>query len=371
MTVDDTPTRGAAERLEWLGATSWRLLGVIALVTIVGIGIAALSGLVIPLVIAGVVGILSVPLVDRLEERGVPRRLAAVGVMTALVAVFVGAFVVAADGIADQSSQIRVQVAAGIDAIGNWLADRDVELTSGQDGYDDIVEFGKQVLPGAASYLSSVFNSVLSFLFGTFLSLFILYYLLADWTPITNWVSRHLGVPARVGASIIDDAASVMRRNFYALTISSLIVAAIIGVTMLILGLPLAFTVTLVTFITAYVPYIGAVVSGTFGFLVALGAGDTTDAIILLLVILVAQNGVQTVVGNKLTSDQLSIHPLPAFLATLVGASVAGLFGAILATPLMALSIAVGVRLRAERGAEHDAGAEARTDTDQLDVPAG
>jgi len=343
------PTTPAGERLEWLGATSWRLLGIIALSVIVGVGIAALSGLMIPLLIASVVGILAVPLVDRLEAKGVPRRLAAVAVMAALVAVFVGAFVIAVDGIADQSSQITAQVSAGIDAIGGWLADLDVDSVDGQGGYDDFVDFGKQLLPGAASYLSSVFNSVLSFLFGAFLSLFILYYLLADWTPITTWVSRHLGVPTRVGVEILDDAASVMRRNFYALTISSLIVAAIIGTTMVLLGLPLAFTVTLVTFITAYVPYIGAVVSGSFGFLVALGSGDTSDAVILLIVILVAQNGVQTLVGNKLTSDQLSIHPLPAFLATLVGASVAGLFGAILATPLLALTIAVAVRLRAER----------------------
>ncbi len=347
MTVEDSATPGGA-RLAWLGATSWRLLGIIILVTIVGVGVAALSGLVIPLLISSVVGILAVPLVDRLETARVPRRLGAVIVMLALLGVFIGAFVIAIDGIADQSTQIRVQVEAGLSAVGDWLADLDVELT-GAGAYDDITDFGKRILPGAASYLSSVFNGLLSFLFGALLSLFILYYLLADWTPITIWVGRHRGVPTRVGMSILDDAASVMRRNFYALTISSLIVAAIIGTTMVILGLPLAFTVTLVTFITAYVPYIGAVVSGSFGFLVALGTGDTADAIILLIVILVAQNGVQTVVGNKLTSDQLSIHPLPAFLVTLVGATVAGLFGAILATPLLALTIAVGLRLRTER----------------------
>lgn len=347
MTVEN-PTSPGGARLVRLGAASWRLLGIIILAVLVSVAIAALSGLVIPLIIATVIGILAVPLVDRLEDRGVSRRLAAVGVMVALVVVLVGSFVIAALGIADQSGQIRVQVTAGIQAVGDWLADLDVQWGAGEERYDELVQFGKEVLPGAASYLTSVFNGVLSFLFGAFLSLFILYYLLADWTPITTWVSRHIAVPDRVGMSIIDDAGSVMRRNFYALTISSLIVSAIIGVTMLLLGLPLVFTVTLVTFITSYIPYLGAVVSGAFGFLVALGSGGTTEALILLVVILVAQNAVQTVVGNKLTSDQLSIHPLPAFLATLVGATVAGLFGAILATPLLALTIAVGLRLRTE-----------------------
>ena len=357
MTVDDAADPSARERLEQFGVTSWRLLGIIGLAVVVSVAIAALSGLVIPLIIATVIGILAVPLVDLLEDRGMPRRIAALLVMVVLVVVIVGAFVIAAVGIADQSGQITIQMAAGIEALGDWLVDLDVQWADGEERYDELVQFGKELLPGAASYLTSVFNGVLSFVFGAFLSLFILYYLLADWTTITKWVGRHVGVPAHVGMSIIDDAGSVMRRNFYALTISSLIVSAIIGVTMLLLDLPLVFTVTLVTFVTSYIPYLGATVSGAFGFLVALGSGGATDAFILLAVILIAQNGVQSLVGNKLTSDQLSIHPLPAFLATLVGATVAGLFGAILATPLLALTIAIGLRLKAERG--HTAVADA------------
>ena len=100
---------------------------------------------------------------------------------------------------------------------------------------------------------------------------------------------------------------------------SSAIVAVIIGVAMAVLGLPLAATIALVTFITAYVPYLGAIFSGAFAFLIALGSGGAEEAFLVLVVVLVAQNVVQTAVLTKLTSDRLRIHPMVSFASTIVG----------------------------------------------------
>lgn len=69
----------------------------------------------------------------------------------------------------------------------------------------------------------------------------------------------------------------------------------------------------------------------------ALGAGGTTHAVILLIVILVLQNVVQTVVGNRLTSSSLSLHPIAALISTIVGASLAD------AAVADAVVVAVGV----------------------------
>ncbi len=104
--------------------------------------------------------------------------------------------------------------------------------------------------------------------------------------------------------------------------------AVLIGATMLVLGLPLAFTVALVTFATSYIPYLGAIFSATFACLVAIGSGSLTQAFVLLVVILVVQNVVQTVMSTKLTSDRLSLHPIASLVSTIVGASLGGLFGA-------------------------------------------
>ena len=115
------------------------------------------------------------------------------------------------------------------------------------------------------------------------------------------------------------------------------------------LGLPLAATIALVTFITAYVPYLGAIFSGAFAFLIALGSGGADEAFLVLVVVLVAQNVVQTVVQTKLTSDRLRIHPMVNFASTIVGASLAGIVGATLSAPAVAIVMRSAGRLRVLR----------------------
>lgn len=144
---------------------------------------------------------------------------------------------------------------------------------------------------------------------------------------------------------IIDDAVSVVRRGFGALIITSLVTSAVIGAAMLVLGLPLVLTVVVVTFLTSYIPYLGAILSGGFVFLIALGSGSVSDAIVMLVVVLIAQNVIQTIVGNRLTSDRLQLHPLPSIISSVCGVAIAGLLGAMLSAPVLALALAVARRL--------------------------
>ncbi len=175
---------------------------------------------------------------------------------------------------------------------------------------------------------------------------FLLHFILADWERLRGWVASHLGVPSDLGYEIVDDATTVIRRGFSALTVSSVTTAVIIGLTMVILGLPLAFTVALVTFVTSFIPYLGAIFSALFEFLVALGASGLTEALVLLVVILVVQNVVQTVMITKLTSDRLSIHPIASLISTIVGASLAGKLGATPSAPVLAMTIRIAQRVR-------------------------
>jgi predicted PurR-regulated permease PerM len=312
--------------------------------TVYGV-LATLSGFLVPLTIAAVIGILASPIVDLLQRYRVPRPLGAVLVMLALSGVIVGSLAISIRGVIDQSDEIRQQLTAGIDALNTWLADIDIDLGVAGERVDQAGAAGIDWIGGLASYATTIFSGVMAFLVGTFLSLFFIYYVLADWHRLRNWVGANLGVPEDLGAAIVDDVTALVRRGFYALSASSLVTAVLIGGTMVILDLPLAFTVALVTFVTSYIPYLGAIFSGTFGFLVALGAGGTTEAIILLVVILVVQNVVQTVVGNRLTSSSLSLHPIAALISTIVGAALAGLIGAMLSAPVLAAIIAIHKRV--------------------------
>lgn len=349
MIAPEPPSGSEVFRTRWIhewGRVGWSITGIAVAAVVIYLAFAAVSGLVVPLVISLVIGVLGVPLVDRLERMRVPRRIAAVLFMVTVFVVVGGAFGLAIEGIVDQGDQVSDFVAAGVDVIGRWLADLDAELPSGSSMVDSGGSMGGRLLPGAAGLVGSVFSSAMAFLVGTLLASIMLYYILVDWETIRTWLGEHLNMPSEVGAEIVDDSTAIVRQGFYALTLSSLAVATLIGVTMAILGIPLVFTVTIVTFVTSYIPYLGAVLSGAFAFLVALGASGFEDAVILLIVILIVQNIVQTVVGNKLTSDRLRVHPIASLSATLVGATVAGLLGAMLSSLVLAIVLAVMKRVR-------------------------
>jgi predicted PurR-regulated permease PerM len=329
------------------GSSAWNLIGLIVFAGLAMFIWGALSSVTVPLTIAVWVGILASPLVDLMQRHHVPRPLGAFVVMIGLVVVFFGSIYIAVVGVIDQSDEISSQLTAGLDELNTWLSDHRDLVDDPSGAASNAVEMTGQLIGGLASYASSIFSGLIAFLMGGFFALFFLYYVLSDWDRLSDWVGRHLGVHEELGRGIIDDTTNLTRRAFYALTLSSVVTAVLIGLTMVLLDLPLAFVVAIVTFVTSYIPYLGAIFSGVFGFLVALGAGGMTDAIILLVVILVVQNIVQTVVGNRLTSSQLSLHPIASLIATLVGAAVAGLLGAILAAPALAVALAIRRRVRA------------------------
>jgi len=332
--------------LQRWGLSSLWLLAILAVASIVYAALAEISGIVVPLVIATVIGMLATPLVDALERIRIPRPLGAVLVLIGILVVVIGSAAIAVNGVIDQGDEISTQLTAGLESIDGWLQDLDVDAGVADERLDQAKQFGVDLIPGLASWFTSAFSGVVSFLAGCFMALFLLYFILVDWEKLRAWIGGHLGVPADLGCAAVDDATTVIRQGFSALTASSFVTAVIIGLTMLVLDLPLAFTVALVTFATSYIPYLGAVFSGAFAFLVALGAGGLTQALVLLAVILVVQNLVQTVVTTKLTSDRLSLHPIASLISTIVGVALAGLLGATLSAPVLAMTIRISRRVR-------------------------
>ncbi|MEN8040544.1 MAG: AI-2E family transporter [Actinomycetota bacterium] len=332
------------------GRSAWAFVGIVAAAATIYFALAYLSGLVIPLVIAAVIGMLFTPVVDRVE-RYVPRSIASGLVLIGLIGLGYWTTAVTVTGIVEQAPEIGKQIRSGLEAFVAWLANLGWDIADPEQIVNELEEILSSMLPGLASLVGSAFTTVAAFLAGTLMALFFLYFVLADWAQLSGWVGRHLGVAPDLGEAMVEDTVWSMRQYFYVLTLSSLITAVVTGVTMVALGLPLAFTVAVVTFITSYVPYLGAIFSGSFAFLIALGAGGVGDAIIILLVILVVQNVVQPLVNAKLTESALHIHPVVVFGSTIVGAAVAGILGATLSAPIVAMLVAIHKRIANARKA--------------------
>jgi predicted PurR-regulated permease PerM len=330
------------------GLRSWLLVGVLALATAVLWLLSQVSGFVVPLVISAVLGAIFAPLVDRLHGRGVPRSGGALLVLLGLTAVVVGSIWLVVAGVLQQAPQIGAQVTAGLDTLSSWLGSHGVDIGSGAAATDQVGSATGQALGGVAAALSSTFSGVMSIGIGAAIGAFLVYYVLVDWDGLTRWVGAHIGLDADTGAEIVADSAVAVRRYFWALTLSAVVTAVLIGGTAWLLGVPLAFTIAVVTLVTSYVPYLGAIVSGAFATLIALGSNGLDTAITILLVILVVQNIVQTIVLVRLAGTALSLHPIVVLGATIIGAALAGILGAALSSPAVAVAIMVRRRLAAD-----------------------
>lgn len=331
----------------WLsraGTASWLTLGILLLLVVAYLGLAQLSGLIVPLVIAVVIGMIFHPVVDRLQAVGVPRMFGAVIVLIALAVLAGLAVWLSVRGVVDQYDLIVQQAQQGWLVVEDWLAQQGISVANLQSYWDQLSGSGGST-GGAAGLIQAGFSSFAAFLIGLFVAVFLLYYLLKDWHQVRDWLAGHLALPQELGSGLIEDATTAIRQYFSGLAVTALPVSVIIGVSMWVLGLPLAFTVAVVTFITSFIPYLGAILSGAFTVLVALGAGGLTDGLIMLVVVIITQNLVQTLLLTKITSDRLALHPIVNLASTIVGATLAGIVGATLSAPIVAMLVAARRRV--------------------------
>ncbi len=337
-------------QLRAAGIRAWAIVGIVAVAVVAYTAFSTFSTFILPLIVAAVLGIIFEP-VASLFARFMPRQVAS---LLVLVGIFVLAIVIVAVvviAIVDQGSEIVDQTQAAIDTGRNWLADQGITVVVIDDVQAQLSDFVDEVLPGLLSYVPGAFSGISSFLVGAFIALFILYYVIAEWETLTSWVGSNLGVPQDLGEGIVEDATRSFRDYFYVLTVASLPVAGMVWLAAVLMSVPLGFTIALVTFVTSYVPYIGALISSVFALLIAFGAGGIVPALVMLTVILVAQNVVQPIVQRQMERNALDLHPIAGFGSTIIGSVLFGIIGATLSAPFVAMAMRVRERVQAfERG---------------------
>jgi len=201
--VEDRQRLAVQRRDAWLRRWAMRSVYVVAIAAaaaVVYVALSAISGLVVPLIVSTVIAMLFAPLTDRLE-RFMPRTLAAGVVLVVLIAVAVGAFVVAVEGVVDQAPEIGQRLAAGIEEVGDWLDGQGWTSNDAELVVDDLGGMWTSAVPGAATYLSTVFSSVAAFAVGTLVAVFLLYFGLKDLHQLSDWVAGNMWVAKESGAT--------------------------------------------------------------------------------------------------------------------------------------------------------------------------
>ena len=337
--------------LRRVGLTSWLLLGIAGAVALAAFLLALTQGITIPLVVAVIVGAVFVPWVDGLQKWRVPRWLGSLIVLVILLAIVSGTIALVVQGIVNNAQDIGQELKAGVAQLGDMLADAGLDEDLPSQIREQVVSSGDFVTGGVVGTIVSELAGAASFLLGAFIALNILFFLMKDAPTISAWLQAH--VKGIVATTLVSDSARSLRAYFRGKTIVASASAVTVYLGALLLGVPLAVSIGLVTFFTSYIPYLGAIIAGAFAVLLALGEGGIPLALGILLLVIFANAVIENLVTPLAVGATLRLHPLVILVVTILGGVVAGFVGVTLAAPLTAIGIEVVAKLR-EAGAFDD-----------------
>lgn len=349
--VDTDPTHqpaawqvpmGVRTASEW----SWRMIIIAAAVLGALWLFAYFSEVTVPIIIAMLLTALLMP-ITRFLARVIPRGAAAGLTVLGTLAVIIGALSFVGSQFSSQFSDISTQVGQGIDEIRSWFR-TSFGLTDSQvDGWIDKAR--EQLSSGGGSLGETAAQAGLTvthLVAGFFISMFALFFFLYDGERIWAWVVRLF---PRTSRDRVHSSGVIAWGQLSAFTRATILVAAVdalgIGIVAGLLGVPFASGVAVLVFFGAFIPVIGAAISGAVPVLLALVALGPVQALIMLGGVIAVQQLESHVLQPFLLGRAVRVHPLAVILGIAGGVVAAGILGALIAVPLVAVLNAVGHHL--------------------------
>ncbi|MFC6018479.1 AI-2E family transporter [Plantactinospora solaniradicis] len=321
------------------------------------------------------------PVSSRLRRHRVPPALAALAALLLLLGLLGGAVVLIWRLTADQFSDLAQQLDQGLDRTRDFLTSALPVSREQLDQWAGRVQSGLQKsAPDPISGAATVAEAA----GGLLLVLVLLFFLLKDGRPMWRWV---LGWTSEGIRRRTERAGRAGWRTLGAYTRGTMMIAAIdaigIGIALVVLRVPLALPLTVITFLGGFVPIIGATVAGSIAVLVALAAKGPTTALLVLAAVITVQQLEGNLLEPLIMKRQVRLHPVVVLIAVTAGTLLGGIVGAFVSVPITAViynvvsTIATDRRSRAAPGTadgpgeNSDAADEAGGNSDAADGSGG
>ena len=300
----------------------------------------------VPLIVAALVSTQLLPLIAWATGRGVPRGLAIAGSLIGVVLISAGLAWLFGDALFGNLGGVGEDISEGADEVVTWLRDNNAWVEEHEDAIRD---FLKGILPAAKDAAGGVVTGLLGGLAlaaqlvsGALLMFVFLLYILTSGDEIWAWIQSRFGAGRNdrvtVGGAAAWSAAGGYIRG---IALVALIDSTVITLGMLVIGTPHAGTLALLTFVSLFIPILGAWVSGAVIVLVTLAAEGTGAAVAMAVVILIAQQLDSMFVTPLVYQKTVNLHPIVTLAAVIVGSQLLGIVGAFLAVPMVAVGWAV------------------------------
>ena len=382
---DRGPKMRAAARK--LAIASAQFLLIVAALVVIGNILGRLWSILLPVVLGLLIATVLWPATRFLRKHRWPPALAAVTVLVAFIAAFVGIIAAIAPSVAAQVTDLSNAATAALQDVQLWLQGPPFNLGEDQIGaaVDSVINSIQGNAQNIAAYAVSGVSAVGNSLLNLVLALVLVFFFLKDGPRFVPWLAAQTGPrAARHVAALSYKTWDTLSEFIRQQALVGFIDAFFIGLGLWILGVPLVIPLAVLTFFGGFVPIIGAFVAGAFAVLVALVSNGFSTALIVLLIVVLVQQIEGNVLQPIIQGRGFNLHAAVVILAVTAGSSLAGITGAFLSVPIAALIAVIYRYVRDElddRSPEvADDGTRARVSgdesgaevvQDQVAVPAG
>jgi predicted PurR-regulated permease PerM len=357
FSVDSAADASVHPLVRKAAAWSWRMLLILAALMALVWLVMRLELIVVPVALATMMAALLLPVVDFLDRAGLHRGAAVAVVLLTSFVVVGGILAFVISQFVDGMPALVEQVTKSIDGVRDWLTtgvfnhfSADQINNATQTAIDALKNNQAKLTSGALSTA----GTITEILTGAALVFFTLIFLLQGGRNIFAYVTKIFPTSVRervrdAGRAGFHSLIGYVRATF----LVALVDAVGIGTGLAIMGIPLALPLASLVFLGAFIPLIGAVIAGALAVIVALIAKGWVFALITLGLVILVQQLESHILQPLVMGRAVSVHPLAVILAIAAGGFLAGIVGALLAVPTVAvLNSAVRVLVAEDPGAE-------------------
>lgn len=351
---------GVPPAIRAMAAWSWRIGLICGLIYGIHRFLNFFAPIAFPFFLAILLTALLAPLVNSQVRFRVPKALAVAVTLLLALATITGLMTLVGTGIADDFDDLVQQTQNGLGRLtemlggtsaGSWA---NVESTL-MNVYESMGTSSQDLAKAALSVTGTAGQIATGFLLTFFCSVFLLY----DGRGMWCWFLRFIPKDSR---AVTDKAATAGWQTMTSFVRATVVVALVdavgIGLGAYLLGVPLVLPIMVLVFLGAFVPMLGAIVTGGVAVLVAFVGAGPLEAVLMLVVVIVVQQLESHVLQPFLLGRAVAIHPIAVVMSIGAGLMVGGIMGALVAVPVIAVANAVLEVLRTEAEAREASAAE-------------